>query len=246
MHTLRFTAVALVGLIGISMPAQAHLTRMFGAALHPKDNESDCRPEVQRELRRIDHQRWGDIQFDCRGGFVQSLFFSTNSILASELPAFAKQYWRLFDPEGMDLVDAGYPELSIMRHRQGILFETGYVNFGKRPGPKGGDMLFADFFGEGALPNDFSVRPRVSKKKASARALAAAAMRKHPPNRVVGTDLIIINHCSEKSVPQLVWWVKVSEAKAGRPAACFIDATSGIACQFNDGCTNSSIDGFEL
>jgi hypothetical protein len=230
-------------LLLVAPQMHARLTRLFGP-LHPKNNLEDCSPAVRKHLTKID-KKWGPAQFDCRGGFVRSLYFPVDSLAAHEINRFVKDYWRLFDSEPVSLIDAGTPWRVFVLKRHGLPFHAREIDSGTRPGPDGGTLAFYDVGIEAAFPAGFSAKPAIDKERANAEALKIAARRGHLPNRIESTDLVIRNHCLKDSTPELVWWVSIQEKGNKKSVSCFIDANTGKACEWYQGCASSS-DAFEM
>jgi hypothetical protein len=104
-------------------------------------------------------------------------------------------------------------------------------------------MYFVDLFPDDTVPSDFSIAPGITKETAVAEALRLAAKREHLPISLQSSELVIRNQCLKAFTPQLVWWIKITEAGNKKAVSCFIDAKSGKACE--PGCSSSS-DLFEM
>lgn len=249
----RLTA-ALVTAIIIGGPSIAHarFTRLFGKALEPKNNIGECLAPVRKHIARINTSKWGAIQFDCnRDGYVRSLYMSPESRAFAEIKQFVNAYWQIFDAKPVSLIDGGGPWPTLVFMRGGLPFHVGDIDTGRRSGPDGLEMAFVDLRPvEDALPTGFVFKPGISKDRADAEALRIAAKRGHPPYKIENTELVVRLSCLNNqpdlhNQPELVWWVRIRETGNRKPVACFIDASTGKACEWNEGCSSSS-DAFEL
>lgn len=235
----RLSAVILAAALLFAAPAaHARFTRLFGKALKPKNNADACTPKIQKELKNIDVQRWGPVQFDCKDGTVWSLYVATDSPVALDIGQFAETYWKLFGEDRLRLLDTGTPWATMVRKRRGLSSLGRQVDAGPRPGPNGGLMYFVDLLPYDSIPEDFAVEPGITKETAIAEGLKIAAKRGHLPNLVQSSELVIRNQCLKAFVPQLVWWIKIQEAGNRNPVSCFIEAKTGKACE--PGCSSSS------
>lgn len=216
-----------------------------GRPLSPKDNIGECSPVVQRELVSVNAGKWGRFRFDCRDGYVSTLYTPINSPISEKLNLFIGAHWKLFDREPIAIVNNGDVRglRTIVRKRLGLPFQDGTLSTGRDALPDKSMLDYFYFYSGQSLPDGFNVHPRIPKAAAIKSALELAARRKHLPNKLTNTELVI-RHCQKRNwYPSLVWWIHIKESNNASPVTCFIDAESGSACYDINRC-DSANDGF--